>query len=141
MSTHSDTARARIGASLVLAVAASLLASCATTGSHALGTAIPVSREVLPMDENTARYPDVYAAIEHLRPEFLTVREQGSTSMVPVAYLNGVRLADPEMLQLIPVSWVLEVRWVRPNQTSSLYGSRQHLGGGIFVSTRERGAQ
>ena len=141
MSTHPDYARSRVILSLVLALAAAPLASCGTAGSHGLGTVTPVSREVLPMDDNSARYPDVYAAIEHLRPEFLKMREQGSTSMVPVAYLDGVRLADPTMLRLVPVSWVREVRWVRPNQTSPLYLWSHHLGGGIFVTTTSRGGE
>jgi len=88
------------------------------------------------MDENTTRYSNVYDAIEHLRPEYLTVRDQGPTPMVPVAYLNGVRLADPDLLRLVPVSWAVEVRWVRPNQTSILYGHSHHIGGGIFVRTK-----
>jgi hypothetical protein len=136
MSTHLLTARGRVVVSLVMTLAATGLASCDNVGAHASATAIPVSREILRMDENAARYSNVYDAIAHLRPEYLTVRDQGSIQMVPVAYLNGVRLADPDLLRLVPVSWALEIRWVRPNQTSILYGHSHHIGGGIFVRTK-----
>ena len=136
MSTHLLTARDRVVASLVMVLAATGLASCDTVGAHAPGTAIPISREILRFDDNAARYSDVYDAIEHLRPEFLLVHDQGSTRMAPVAYLDGVRLADLDMLRLVPASRVLEIRWVRPNETSALYEFRPHLGGGIFVRTK-----
>lgn len=95
-----------------------------------------LSREVLPLDDNAARYLNLYDAIEHLRPEYLRVRHDGPTTLAPVAYLDGLRLIDPEMLRHVPVAGVVEVRWVRPNLTSPLYGSRHQLGGGIFVRTR-----
>ena len=136
MSNQLLTARDRIVVSLVMTLAATGLGSCYTVGAHASATAIPVSREILPLDEDAARYSNVYDAIEHLRPEYLTVRDQGPTQMVPAAYLNGVRLADPDLLRLVPVSWVLEIRWVRPNLTSILYGQSHHIGGGIFVRTK-----
>jgi len=78
MSNHLLTARDRIVASLVMTLAATVLASCDTVGAHASGTAIPVSREILRLDENAARYSNVYDAIEHLRPEFLLVHDQGA---------------------------------------------------------------
>ena len=141
MSNHHPIAGSRIAASLILTLAATSLAGCAAAGPQVSSNAIHISREVLPIDGNAAAYGNLYDAIEHLRPEYLRVRDQGSTSMVPVAYLNGVRLADPTLLRIVPVSWVLDVRWVRPNQTSILYRESHHLGGGIFVRTKAVGAR
>lgn len=129
-------ARARIVASMALALGAGGPVSCYTAGANPAARPNPVSREVLPIDENSARYLNLYDAIEHLRPEYLRMREQGPGSLLPVAYLDGVRLADPTMLRLVPVSTAIEVRWVRPNQTSPLYLFSHHIGGGIFVRTK-----
>ena len=141
MSVHHPMVGNTIVASLMLAFAATSVIACGAAGPHVSGNAPYVSRELLPIDQNAAAYDNLYDAIEHLRPEYLRVREQGSTSMVPVAYLNGVRLADPSLLRIVPVSWVLDVRWVRPNETSALYRASHQLGGGIFVRTKEGGAR
>ena len=93
------------------------------------------SREVMPIEGDAARYANVYDAIQHLRPEYLQQRE-GPNAIVPAAYVNGVRLADASMLRLVPISWVVEVKWVRPNMSSALYQFRSHLNGGIFVTTK-----
>jgi hypothetical protein len=110
--------------------------SCHASRLNLTATGNSVSREVLPIDENAARYANLYDAIEHLRPEYLRVREQGPTQLVPVAYVNGFKLADPTMLRLVMLRDVKDVRWVRPNLTSISYGASHHIGGGIFVSTR-----
>jgi len=118
----------------VLSVAAAA-GACYTAGGNPTARANFVSRDVLPLDGNTTEFSNLYEAIEHLRPEYLKVREEGPTTLVPVAYLNGVRLADPTMLRHVPTWSVVDVRWVRPNQTSILYQSSHQLGGGIFVRT------
>ena len=118
----------------LVALGAAGSVSCVTAGADP--TFRSVSREILPIDRDAARYANLYEAISYLRPEYLKIRAHGPTSLVPVAYLNGLRLADPTALRAIPVSNVAEVRWVRPNLTSPLYGSSHHLGGGIFVRTR-----
>lgn len=118
-----------------LCVTATAASSCYTAGAHPTGGANFVSREVLPIDSEAARFANLYEAIEHLRPEYLKVREDGPTTLTPVAYLNGVRLADATMLRNVPIWSVVDVRWVRPNQTSILYRSSHQLGGGIFVRT------
>ena len=123
-------------ASLALTVSATGVVSCYAARPNLASVPNPVSREVLPLDENAARYSNLYDAIEHLRPEYLRVRQDGPTTLTPVAYLNGVRLADLTMLRHVLVSGASEVRWVRPNMTSALYGSRHQLGGGIFVRTK-----
>ena len=132
---HSLAAGMRIIASLVVLAAAGSV-SCHAARLNLTADGYPVSREILPIDENAARYANLYDAIEHLRPEYLRVREQGPTQLVPVAYLNGTKLADPTMLRLVSLHEVTQVKWVRPNQTSVLYGWSHHIGGGIFVTTR-----
>lgn len=132
---HNLAAGMRIIASLLILGAAGPVA-CHASRLNLTADGYPVSREMLPIDENAAQYANLYDAIEHLRPEYLRVREQGPTTLVPVAYLNGFKLADPTMLRLVFLRDVKNVRWVRPNQTSLLYGSSQNLGGGIFVRTR-----
>ena len=126
---------ARIVASVAAAVLIAAEASCYTGGARPTSGANTTSREVLPIAGDATRYDNLYDAIAHIRPEYLRVREEGLQHLEPVAYLNGVRLADPTMLRLVPVSTVIDVRWVRPNQTSALYEFRSHLNGGIFVRT------
>lgn len=119
----------------VLSVTAAGAVACYTAGANPTPRANFVSRDTLPIDSETARFSSLYEAIEHLRPEYLKFREDGPTTLTPVAYLNGVRLADPMMLRHVPIWTVVDVRWVRPNQTSILYQSSHQLGGGIFVRT------
>jgi hypothetical protein len=118
-----------------LSVTAAAAGACYTAGANPSPRANFVSREILPIDSDVARFSNLYEAIEHLRPEYLKVREDGPTTLTPVAYLNGVRLADATMLRNVPIWSVVDVRWVRPNQTSILYRSSHQLGGGIFVRT------
>jgi hypothetical protein len=140
MSNQQALSGVRTIASLILTLSATLLTACQTTGAGEFDNAIHVSRNLLPIDSKAAAYGNLYDAIEHLRPEYLRVHQDGSTSLTPVAYLDGVRLADPSMLRIVPVSWVADVRWVRPNETSILYRASHQLGGGIFVRTRQSGA-
>lgn len=136
-SHHRLAAGTRIVASLSLALSAAGSVSCYTAGANPAATNSSLSRDVLPLDRSAMRYANLYEAIKYLRPEYLKIREQGPTTLVPVAYLNGARLADPTMLRGVPVNQAFEVRWVRPNQPSALYGfNPPHLGGGIFVRTR-----
>ena len=129
-------AGARTVAVIAIALSAAGMAGCFTGAPNSAFGAGTVPRDVLPVVDDAARYANLYDAIAHLRPEYLKVREEGPRHLEPVAYLNGVRLVDPTMLQLVPVNTVIEVRWVRPNQTSALYGFRDHLSGGIFVRTK-----
>lgn len=127
----------RIAACLGLTLGAVGSVSCYTAGANPAVTAYSLSRDLLPLDRSAMRYANLYEAIRYLRPEYLKVREQGPDALMPVAYLNGGRLADPTMLRHVPVKAAFEVRWVRPNQTSALYGfNPPHLGGGIFVTTK-----
>lgn len=138
MKVHSHqrlAAGPRVVAALGLALCVSGAAACYTAGANPTPRADFVSRDLLPIDSQAARFSNLYEAIEHLRPEYLKVREDGPTTLTPVAYLNGVRLADPTMLRHVPTWSVVDVRWVRPNQTSILYQSSHQLGGGIFVRT------
>ena len=134
---HRLAAGARVVAYLSLTLAAAGSVSCYTAGANPAAINTSLSRDLLPLDRSAMRYANLYEAIRYLRPEYLKIREQGPTRLVPVAYLNGARLADPTMLRHVPVNAAFEVRWVRPNQPSALYGfNPPHLGGGIFVTTR-----
>ena len=135
-SHHRISAGARIVASLSLALGVTGSVSCYTGRANPATSFTSVSRELLPLGEQAMRYANLYDAITYLRPEYLRVREQGPTLLTPVAYVDGVRLADPTMLRHVPVRDVVEVRWVRPNRTSTLYRASHHLGGGIFVRTK-----
>jgi hypothetical protein len=130
-------AGARIVACLGLTLGAVGSVSCYTAGANPAATTNSLSRDLLPLDRSAMRYANLYEAIRYLRPEYLKVREQGPDALVPVAYLNGARLADPTMLRHVPVNAAFDVRWVRPNQPSALYGfNPPHMGGGIFVTTK-----
>jgi hypothetical protein len=128
-------ARARVIAFIGLGLIATGPLSCYTGRTNPAALVDQVSRELLPLEAALA-YPNLYEAIQQIRPEYLRARAEAPMPSEPVAYLNGVRLADTQMLRIIPVSWAVEVRWVRPNVSSPLYGFRPHLGGGIFVRTK-----
>ncbi len=82
--------------------------------------------------------PDLYQAVRHLRPHFLTVLNRGPTdvmsggAVLPVVYIDGMKSGDPDVLKGISTKAVEEVRYLTPNKAVMEYGSG-HDGGAILV--------
>ena len=97
-----------------------------------------ISREVL----LATNAPTLREALNRTRPEFLRsissfVRD--GESATPVVYLDGKALGGPDVLQLIQVAEVAEVRLLRPAVARVLYGSGCSCSGGVIAVARLRG--
>ena len=69
-------------------------------------------RDVLPAGVIPAMCHTAYEAIVRMRPEYLQPRVQPTRVMLPVAYLDGAKLASLEMLRLIPAESLVEIRFM-----------------------------
>jgi hypothetical protein len=81
-----------------------------------------------------------FDALRKLRPEFLTRRAPSMPTDpdagYPVVYLDGQRLGGLNTLQGIPLSSIVEIRYLRSAAASERLG-RNHPGGVIAVSTHQ----
>jgi len=86
--------------------------------------------------------PTLGEALSRTRPDFFRATSapvlNGDTA-TPVVYLDGKPLGGPDVLQLIQVAEVAEVRLLRPAVARTLYGSRCICSGGVIAVTRLTG--
>jgi hypothetical protein len=77
-------------------------------------------------------------AVRRLRPEFLnrhaTPMPGDAEEGFAVVYLDGVRLGELKTLENIPVTTIVEIRYLRPSAAAQWLG-KHHRGGVIAVST------
>lgn len=77
-------------------------------------------------------------AVRRLRPEFLnrhaTPMPGDAEEGFAVVYLDGVRLGGLKTLENIPVTTIVEIRYLRPSAAAQWLG-KNHRGGVIAVST------
>jgi hypothetical protein len=118
-------------------LAAFVLVACASstgTKSPRRSTNLITAEEVA---ASTAK--DAYEAIQLLRPEWLIPRGIASPnnprSTLPAAYINNSRLGDIENLSSVSVLSIAEIRFLSPNDATTLYGTG-HVGGAITVKTK-----
>lgn len=114
-----------------------LLTGCRLSTPRVAGVhAVVESRRVVRADQ----FPDrgsVYDVIASMRPEFLRPRPSARlphTSVFPAAYLDGVLLDDLGLLRQIPVTWVVEVRYLNPPEAMMRFW-RNHEAGALAVTT------
>jgi hypothetical protein len=92
------------------------------------------SDELAATDASTLR-----DALNRTRPEFLratsAVTRDGETA-TPIVYVDGRRLGNPDILQLIQVAEVAEVRLIRPAAARVLFGSGCDCAGGVIAVVR-----
>jgi len=138
--------QARLGAVLLVA----LQAACMGASHARLEEPVPASRmetqtggraDVVSTDELLA-VQDVgtaFDALRKLRPEFLIRRgppmPTDPDAGYPVVYLDGQRLGGLNTLQGIPLSSIVEIRYLRTAAAVEQLG-KSHPGGVIAVSTR-----
>jgi hypothetical protein len=111
------------------------LVSCA--GRASSGPARPgpnlITAEQLEAAEGDAQ--NLLQVIERLRPNWLVSRAATMRERIdPVVYLDGTRFGDIESLREIPLTGVLAILRVSPQDATLLYGTG-HAGGIIAVST------
>ncbi len=90
------------------------------------------------MLESTAT--NVLQAIEQLRPMWLRTRgtdPTGSSQMMPVVYIDGIRAGELEMLRSIQIEEVDRLRYVNPRDATTRWGTG--VAGGVIEVFRRRG--
>lgn len=82
----------------------------------------------------------LYEALERVRPEFLRgpgIPNPRGEIAGPSVRLNGNRVGAPDILKLVQVAEVMDVRYRRPATALTMYGSTcDCIGGVIEVTTR-----
>lgn len=122
--------------SRVLALSLSFVAGCAS----ATGTGGSSERNLITADRILAtRATNAYAAIEMLRPDWLSSRGPTSvtdpTPTTATVYLNGSRAGGLDYLRGLPVDDIAEIRYFPAGQASARFGMG-HPRGVIEVVTR-----
>jgi hypothetical protein len=120
-----------------LAVAAALAICCQSPVRTILIADVTPTHELLRGADIGSLYTNALDAIIHLRPEYLTTNATAagpSGPHEPVVYLDGNRLVGLEALRGVPVSWVLEIRYIRGSVAGVRYGEG-HAAGALLVTT------
>ena len=82
------------------------------------------------IEQSGTAYSNAYEAVRTLRPRWLQVHElrrlpqrgDPATSTPVFVYVNDVNMGDVDYLKTIPLSSVLEMRWLDANETAGRYG-------------------
>ena len=106
---------------LAFALAISAGCSSATTGS---GAGARSSSNVLTKQEiSTVSVPNLYEAIQRLRPAFLRARTTSSgPGYLPVVFVDGIRKGSPDYLRSMNAAEVLEIRYLNVQDATTRYG-------------------
>ena len=90
---------------------------------------------------NRAGVISLYEALERVRPDILrgpgSPNAHGEMSR-PSVRLNGVRAGAPDVLKLVQVAEVMDVRYRRPAAALTMYGSTCDCVGGVIEVTTRR---
>lgn len=90
----------------------------------------------------TLQEASVEDALRHLRPEWLRVSPSSRQVAEPArasVYVNDVYAGELETLRLIPVSAVIDARFLAPSAARDQFGSGCRCTGGvILISTRRK---
>jgi hypothetical protein len=114
-----------------------LAASC--SGASRAGTRIDRSSIELP-EIREANYPDAFALVQALRPNWLITRGQGSITQREEikVYLDGLLMGGVEYLKQISTQSISFIRWYDGLEATQRWGLDHGLGA-IAVSTRRQG--
>ena len=120
-----------------------LLAGCASGGMGAGGASTYRDPNVItPAELANENSPNVYDAIQHLRPEMLRPRLANASSSISSSqdyvvqvYMDNNRLGGISDLRTIPVATVKEIRFLSPAQAMQRFGSG-NPGGAIVLTSR-----
>lgn len=118
---------------------------CASAGSMGGGRA-PGSRDLITTAELIADSgPSAFESVERLRPFFFTdaqIHSRGQSPELPttvplVVYINMYKVGGVDALKSVPSSAVSSIRYVRPSDAMTRFGSG-HTGGAIVVELLDR---
>jgi hypothetical protein len=112
-----------------------LCASCASSGGGGGGGGgdVLTQEELLATNET-----EVYSALQRLRPTWLRVRGQTSfagTTTVTV-FVDGSPRGEASELRAMPITDVVEVRYLAPSDAAFQFGTLAGSGGTISIRTR-----
>ena len=118
-----------------------LLAGCASGGVGTGGSSTYRDPNVITAAElANENSPNVYDAIQHLRPEMLRPHLANASSSISSpqdytvhVYMDSNRLGGISDLRTIPVATVKEIRYLNPAQAMQRFGSGNP--GGVIVLT------
>jgi len=139
---------------LALSLAILAATACASSNLHEGRSSLPVraiadssrssfvdAGRVRGDELNRAGVISLYEALERVRPEMLrgpgSPNAHGEMSR-PSVRLNGVRAGAPDVLKLVQVAEVMDVRYRRPATALTMYGSTCDCVGGIIEVTTRR---
>lgn len=93
------------------------------------------------IETQAADVASAWEVVQRLRPTMLrarsvSLRQRGGGPVSPVAYVDGVRLAELRLLQTVPRSAVFEIRFESPVDATTRWGIG-HGSGAIHVVTRK----
>ena len=135
---------------LVLAIVRSMLVVPVLACFHnPIAARLPFGRETLGVEEITADAgPTAYDTVERRRPFILLdnglyARGQSPeliTTQPIVVYVNEIRFGSVDALRSIPSQSVASIRFVRPTDAMTRFGSG-HTGGVILVELRDKAPQ
>ncbi len=126
---------------LMALLSASMVGACASGGATA-GAGAPGRDPNVITQAELAREnsPNVYDAIQHLRPEMLRPRLANASSSITSpgdytvhVYLDNNRLGEISDLRTIPLSTIKDIRYLNPSQAMQRFGSGNS--GGVIVLT------
>ena len=120
-----------------------VLAGCASGGAAAGAAPAGVDPNVITQAElANENSPNVYDAIQHLRPMMLRPRLANSTSSIDApqdytvhVYMDNARVGEIADLRTIPLATVKEIRYLNPAQATLRFGSG-NPGGAIVLTSR-----
>lgn len=111
------------------------LASCAGRASAGPPRAGPNLITTAQLEAAQGDAHNLWQVIERLRPNWLVSRGATMRERIdPLVYVDGTRFGEVESLREIPLTGVLTILRVSPQDATLLYGTG-HAGGIIAVST------
>ena len=121
-----------------LGCALMIAAACAPQAAPGASPSSSQRDLLLPDEMLQAGYPDAFATVQSLRPQWL--QRRGPTSLRGTetikVYLDGTLLGGPDQLRQIMIRSIGTIRWMDGLAASERWGL-DHGAGAIVVSTRQ----
>lgn len=126
-------------ARLFVVAAATSVTACASgkAGSpHVALEPTPTERQsdrIGVTDLRAVRGTSAADAVRELRPEFLVARGQQTAPARATVYVNGQYTGEPDVLALISLAEVSEIRYLGAMTAKNLFGSHCRCDGGVIL--------
>jgi hypothetical protein len=112
-----------------------LLVGCAAPAGTGTGTSSVILSQADLLEANVTT---LYDGIERLRRRWLRSRGENfaGRSRVPTVFVDGSARGDLDVLRGIPVTDVVDVRFLSASDAATRFGTTAGTGGAILVRTR-----